>query len=88
MVRAASCAGCPPAHDRPSEWFTIMHKDKYCGEVYLELTFWLNVRVHIVWRLDVGMFRWTGLIGATSYQESDPEAHERPVRRTRHIQSY
>ncbi|KAI0751345.1 hypothetical protein C8Q80DRAFT_568959 [Daedaleopsis nitida] len=24
------------------EWFTIMHKDKYCGEVYLELTFWLD----------------------------------------------
>ena len=26
------------------EWFTLMHKDKYCGEVYLELTFWSNVR--------------------------------------------
>jgi hypothetical protein len=25
------------------EWFTLMHKDKYCGEVYLELTFWSNV---------------------------------------------
>ncbi|KAL1946544.1 hypothetical protein VTO73DRAFT_14648 [Trametes versicolor] len=24
------------------EWFTVMNKDKYCGEVYLELTFWLN----------------------------------------------
>ncbi|PIL36761.1 hypothetical protein GSI_00450 [Ganoderma sinense ZZ0214-1] len=24
------------------EWFTIMHKDKYCGEVYFELTFWLD----------------------------------------------
>ncbi|KAA1466123.1 hypothetical protein DENSPDRAFT_862261 [Dentipellis sp. KUC8613] len=24
------------------EWFTLMHKDKYCGEVYLELTFWSN----------------------------------------------
>ncbi|KAI0723395.1 hypothetical protein C8Q76DRAFT_855651 [Earliella scabrosa] len=24
------------------EWFTIMSKDKYCGEVYLELTFWLD----------------------------------------------
>ncbi|TBU32129.1 hypothetical protein BD311DRAFT_862948 [Dichomitus squalens] len=24
------------------EWFTIMYKDKYCGEVYLELTFWLD----------------------------------------------
>ncbi|KAI0049555.1 hypothetical protein FA95DRAFT_833939 [Auriscalpium vulgare] len=22
------------------EWFTLTHKDKYCGEVYLELTFW------------------------------------------------
>ena len=27
-----------------SEWFTLRHKDKYCGEVYLELTFWSNVR--------------------------------------------
>ena len=25
------------------EWFTVMNKDKYCGEVYLELTFWLDV---------------------------------------------
>ncbi|KAI0771854.1 hypothetical protein BD413DRAFT_46779 [Trametes elegans] len=24
------------------EWFTVMHKEKYCGEVYLELTFWLD----------------------------------------------
>lgn len=24
------------------EWFTILNKDKYCGEVYLELTFWSN----------------------------------------------
>ncbi|KIP12811.1 hypothetical protein PHLGIDRAFT_27185 [Phlebiopsis gigantea 11061_1 CR5-6] len=24
------------------EWFTIMSKDKYSGEVYLELTFWSN----------------------------------------------
>ncbi|KAI0773948.1 hypothetical protein C8Q74DRAFT_1368473 [Fomes fomentarius] len=24
------------------EWFTILHKEKYCGEVYLELTFWLD----------------------------------------------
>ncbi|OSC99160.1 hypothetical protein PYCCODRAFT_1416311 [Trametes coccinea BRFM310] len=24
------------------EWFTVMNKDKYCGEVYLELTFWLD----------------------------------------------
>ncbi|CAL1702222.1 unnamed protein product [Somion occarium] len=24
------------------EWFTLMHKDKYSGEVYLELTFWSN----------------------------------------------
>jgi len=27
-----------------TEWFTLMNKDKYCGEVYLELTFWSNVR--------------------------------------------
>ncbi|KAI6034316.1 hypothetical protein BKA83DRAFT_5894 [Pisolithus microcarpus] len=25
------------------EWFTLMNKDKYAGEVYLELTFWSNV---------------------------------------------
>ncbi|KAH9951756.1 hypothetical protein B0H21DRAFT_684854 [Amylocystis lapponica] len=24
------------------EWFTLQNKDKYCGEVYLELTFWSN----------------------------------------------
>ncbi|OBZ76196.1 Ingression protein fic1 [Grifola frondosa] len=24
------------------EWFTLMNKEKYCGEVYLELTFWSN----------------------------------------------
>ncbi|KAH8106201.1 hypothetical protein BXZ70DRAFT_918600 [Cristinia sonorae] len=24
------------------EWFTLMNKDKYSGEVYLELTFWSN----------------------------------------------
>lgn len=29
--------------DRHIEWFTLLHKDKYCGEVYLELTFWSNV---------------------------------------------
>ncbi|KAH0839662.1 hypothetical protein J3R83DRAFT_582 [Lanmaoa asiatica] len=26
------------------EWFTLMNKDKYAGEVYVELTFWSNVR--------------------------------------------
>ena len=26
-----------------AEWFTLHNKDKYCGEVYLELTFWSNV---------------------------------------------
>lgn len=26
-----------------AEWFTLMYKEKYCGEVYLELTFWSNV---------------------------------------------
>ena len=25
------------------EWFSLSNKDKYCGEVYLELTFWSNV---------------------------------------------
>ncbi|KAL4076012.1 hypothetical protein J3A83DRAFT_4389392 [Scleroderma citrinum] len=24
------------------EWFTLMNKDKYAGEIYLELTFWSN----------------------------------------------
>ncbi|EPQ59587.1 hypothetical protein GLOTRDRAFT_136424 [Gloeophyllum trabeum ATCC 11539] len=24
------------------EWFTLMHKERYSGEVYLELTFWSN----------------------------------------------
>ncbi|KZT12994.1 uncharacterized protein LAESUDRAFT_754024 [Laetiporus sulphureus 93-53] len=24
------------------EWFVLMNKDKYCGEVYLEMTFWSN----------------------------------------------
>lgn len=24
------------------EWFTLTNKEKYCGEVYLELTFWSN----------------------------------------------
>ncbi len=45
MVRSASfiCSACA---DRCAlEWFTILHKEKYCGEVYLELTFWLDVRV-------------------------------------------
>jgi hypothetical protein len=26
-----------------TEWFTLHNKDKYSGEVYLELTFWSNV---------------------------------------------
>ncbi|KIY49552.1 hypothetical protein FISHEDRAFT_41136 [Fistulina hepatica ATCC 64428] len=26
------------------EWFTLMHKGKFAGKVYLELTFWSNVR--------------------------------------------
>lgn len=30
--------------DPTSEWFTLMNKDKYAGEVYVELTFWSNVR--------------------------------------------
>jgi hypothetical protein len=28
------------------EWFTLTHKDRYCGDVYLELTFWSNVRIY------------------------------------------
>lgn len=30
--------------DPTSEWFVLMNKDKYAGEVYVELTFWSNVR--------------------------------------------
>ncbi|THH17625.1 hypothetical protein EW146_g3226 [Bondarzewia mesenterica] len=30
--------------DVHAEWFTLSNKDKYCGEVYLELTFWSNER--------------------------------------------
>lgn len=30
--------------DPTLEWFTLMNKDKYAGEVYVELTFWSNVR--------------------------------------------
>ncbi|KAJ7179796.1 C2 domain-containing protein [Mycena crocata] len=26
------------------EWFTLMNKDEFAGKVYLELTFWSNVR--------------------------------------------
>lgn len=26
------------------EWYTLTSKDKYCGEVFLEMTFWSNVR--------------------------------------------
>lgn len=33
-----------PCSQFPSEWFTLLHKNKYSGEVYLELTFWSNVR--------------------------------------------
>lgn len=32
------------AHAFAIEWFTLMNKDRYSGEVYLELTFWSNVR--------------------------------------------
>ena len=30
-------------HETGLEWFSLSNKDKYCGEVYLELTFWSNV---------------------------------------------
>ena len=32
----------------PSEWFTLTSKDKFAGKVYLELTFWSNVRTVLV----------------------------------------
>ncbi|THH33776.1 hypothetical protein EUX98_g419 [Antrodiella citrinella] len=34
------------------EWFTLMNKEKYSGEVYLELTFWSNVRFTICFPAD------------------------------------
>ena len=37
----------PPAVfalDDLTEWFALSSKSKYAGEVYLELTFWSNVR--------------------------------------------
>lgn len=27
------------------DWFTLSNKDKFAGKVYIELTFWSNVRV-------------------------------------------
>lgn len=30
------------------EWFTLNHKGKFAGKVYLELTFWSNVRVGVI----------------------------------------
>lgn len=30
--------------DNTTEWFVLYNKGKYSGEVYLELTFWSNVR--------------------------------------------
>jgi len=38
----------PDPDARYAEWFQLMYKDKYAGEVYLELTFWSNVRAHNV----------------------------------------
>ena len=45
MVRLLAMGAIVFADACPTEWFTIMHKEKYCGEVYLELTFWLDVSV-------------------------------------------
>jgi hypothetical protein len=27
------------------EWFTLMNKEKFAGKVFIELTFWSNVRL-------------------------------------------
>lgn len=35
-----------------TEWFTLTNKDKFSGKVYLEMTFWSNVRLEIT-NLDV-----------------------------------
>lgn len=47
-----------------------MHKDKYCGEVYLELTFWSNVRCAYIY-LDT---RFTDPL----YQEAPPDKKSKP----------
>jgi hypothetical protein len=44
MVRVGCSAVVITMTERLSEWFTLMHKERYCGDVYLELTFWSNVR--------------------------------------------
>lgn len=37
------------------EWFTLLNKDKYSGEVYLELTFWSNVRCFHPYFVDLSL---------------------------------
>ena len=34
----------PPPLTHSTEWFALSSKHKYAGEIYLELTFWSNVR--------------------------------------------
>lgn len=39
-----TCVLQPTVTYFPLEWFTLSNKDKFAGKVYLELTFWSNVR--------------------------------------------
>ena len=57
-----------------SEWFTLLNKDKYSGEVYLELTFWSNVRCFI--QASVILLDCHSHSGTTSREESDAKARD------------
>lgn len=43
-----------PHADQTTEWYEITHKDKYSGEVYLELTFYSNVSITVRLKLTSG----------------------------------
>ncbi len=49
-----------------------MHKDKYCGEVYFELTFWLDVRVLHFFNLGSHGAEDLAFIGTPTDQKDDP----------------
>lgn len=40
--------------DKIAEWYELTHKDKYSGEVYLELTFYSNVSITLRLKLTTG----------------------------------
>lgn len=56
------------------EWFTLMNKEKYCGEVYLELTFWSNVCPLSFYRESKLMHDY---LGETSREESHAKTSEK-----------